>query len=52
MGFVVNVGTVVWNQKKDILTNDSSKTRLIYNSDIKQNKLSLSKFKDEKKELH
>ena len=49
MGFVVNVGTVVWNQKKDILTNDSSKTRLIYNSDIKQNKLSLSKFKDEKK---
>ncbi len=49
MEFVVNVGTVVWNQKKDILTDDSTKTRLIYNSDIKQNKLSLSKFKNEKK---
>ena len=34
LGMTVNVGTVVWNQVKDKLTNDESKTRLIYNSDI------------------
>ena len=34
MGFAVNVGSVVWNQCKDILTNDETKTRLIYSSDI------------------
>jgi hypothetical protein len=40
LGFRVSVGTVVWNQCKDILTDDSSKTRLIYSSDIdKNNKL-------------
>lgn len=39
LGFKVSVGTVVWNQVKDILTSDSTKTRLIYNSDIKDNKM-------------
>ena len=34
MGFKVSVGNVVWNQHKKILTDDSSKTRLIYSSDI------------------
>lgn len=32
--FDVHVGTVVWNQCKAILTDDSSKTRLIYSSNI------------------
>ena len=32
--FTVHVGTVVWNQCKTILSDDSSKTRLIYSSNI------------------
>lgn len=32
--FDVHVGTVVWNQCKPTLTDDSSKTRLIYSSNI------------------
>jgi hypothetical protein len=35
LGFNVNVGNIVWNQCKSILTNDESNTRLIYSSDIK-----------------
>ena len=35
LGFNVNVGNIVWNQCKSILTNDKSNTRLIYSSDIK-----------------
>jgi len=31
---VVNVGNVVWNQVKSLLTDDITKTRLIYSSDI------------------
>jgi type I restriction-modification system DNA methylase subunit len=31
---VVNVGNVVWNQVKSLLTDDTTKTRLIYSSDI------------------
>jgi type I restriction-modification system DNA methylase subunit len=46
MGMNVNVGNVVWNQKKDELTNDDTKTRLIYSSDIKDNKLVLTKYKN------
>ena len=40
----VNVGTLVWNQCKDKLTDNINKTRLIYSSDIKNNTLSLSQF--------
>ena len=46
MGFKVNVGNVVWNQCKDILT-DECKTRLIYSSDIVDKKLILKKYKNE-----
>jgi type I restriction-modification system DNA methylase subunit len=44
MGFSVSVGKVVWNQCKDILTDDDSATRLIYSSDIIDNKLSIKKY--------
>ncbi len=44
MGFAVNVGSVVWNQCKDILTNDETKTRLIYSSDIVDNKVIVKKY--------
>jgi hypothetical protein len=37
MGFTVSIGSVVWNQCKDILTSDETKTRLVYNSDISNN---------------
>ena len=37
LGFKVSVGNVVWNQCKDLLTDDESKTRLIYSSNIENN---------------
>lgn len=49
LGFSVNVGTVVWNQCKDILTTDVSKTLLIYNSDIKDGKVVVKSYKNEEK---
>ena len=49
MNFEVKVGNVVWNQVKDKLTNDESNTRLIYSSDIVNNKLSMKKYKNEAK---
>lgn len=44
LGFKASVGNVVWNQCKDILTDDESKTRLIYSSDIMENSLSIKKY--------
>ena len=49
LGFTVSVGTVVWNQCKEILTDDVIKTRLIYCSDIVDNKLSIKKYKNNEK---
>ncbi len=49
MNFEVKVGNVVWNQVKDKLTNDESETRLIYSSDIVNNKLSIKKYKNQEK---
>lgn len=50
MNFNVNVGTVVWNQCKDILTNNNSHTRLIYSSDIENNELIMKKYKNIEKQ--
>ena len=44
LNFKVSVGNVVWNQCKTILTDDKSKTLLIYSSDIKDNKLIVQKY--------
>lgn len=44
LGGKVSIGTVVWNEVKDKLTNDSTKTRLIYSSDIILNELSIVKY--------
>jgi len=49
MNFEVKVGTVVWNQVKDKLTDDNSKTRLVYSSDIVDNKLSIKQYKNPEK---
>jgi N-6 DNA Methylase len=44
LGFKVSVGNVVWNQCKDILTDDDTKTRLIYSSDIMGDNVILKKY--------
>ena len=49
MGFNVNVGNIVWNQCKEELTDDCSKTLLIYSSDISNNKLLIKKYSNEVK---
>lgn len=46
LGFNVRVGRIVWNQHKDILTNDDNDTRLIYSSDIVNKKIILKEYKN------
>lgn len=52
LGIQVKTGTVVWNEHKDILTNDTTKTLLIYNSNVaKTNSVEILQFNnDEKKQ--
>ena len=45
----VKIGSIVWNQVKSKLTDDSSKTLLIYSSDIKDNTFIQKKYKDTSK---
>lgn len=49
LGFKVNVGNIVWNQCINELTNDDTKTLLIYSSDIKNNNLSIQTYKNKSK---
>ena len=49
LGFIVNVGNIVWNQHKEDLTDDCNKTLLVYSSDIKNNKLSIKKYSNKEK---
>ena len=49
LGFDVSVGNIVWNEEKALLTDDNTKTRLIYSSDIKNNKLQLTSYKNTEK---
>mgnify|MGYP003651907526 CR=1 FL=1 len=49
LDYSVKVGNKVWNQLKDDLTNDNTKTRLIYSGDITDNKLTLTKYKNKEK---
>jgi len=49
LGFKVNIGTVVWNECKNILTDDVTKTRLIYSSDIEKGELNLKNYKNNDK---
>lgn len=49
LGFKVHVGTVVWNQCKDILTDDDSKTRLIYSANIASGKFVHKTYKNAEK---
>lgn len=47
--FNVNVGNIVWNQCKKYLTDDKNKTRLIYSTDIINNKVITKKYSNEEK---
>lgn len=47
LDFKVNVGNIVWNKCKDELTDDASKTLLVYSSDIKSNELHIQKYKND-----
>jgi len=49
LGFRVSVGTVVWNQCKDILTDDETQTRLIYSSDVETGIFIPKKYKNKEK---
>ena len=49
LGFKVSVGNIVWNQCKEILTDDDSKTRLIYSSDIDKDKIIVKKYSNSEK---
>lgn len=49
MGFEVKVGTIVWNEHKSVLTDDSQYTRLVYSSDIKDNSLTMKSYKNDSK---
>tara|TARA_B110000305_G_scaffold106669_3_gene119977 strand:+ start:336 stop:1532 length:1197 start_codon:yes stop_codon:yes gene_type:complete len=49
LNFKVLVGNVVWNQCKNILSNDNTKTRLIYSSDISNGNLELKEYKNDSK---
>lgn len=49
LGFNVNVGNIVWNQCKKELTEDNTKTHLIYSSDIINNKLSIKSYLNKEK---
>jgi tRNA1(Val) A37 N6-methylase TrmN6 len=47
--FDVNVGTIVWNQVKNILTDNPKYTRLIYSSDIKDKTLIIKEYSNKDK---
>jgi len=49
LGFKVNIGTVVWNQCKNILTDDPTKTRLVYSSNIVNGKFVDKTYKNPQK---
>jgi hypothetical protein len=50
MGLKVRTGQVVWNEHKDLLTDNEDNTLLIYNTNIsKDNKLEIKKFKNDEK---
>jgi len=46
LNFSCKIGNIVWNENKKLLTDDNLKTRLIYNSDIKNKKLLLKDYKN------
>lgn len=53
MGLAVKTGTIVWNERKDILTHDELNTILLYNTNVtNDNKIKLTTFKNAEKAQH
>jgi adenine-specific DNA-methyltransferase len=53
LGLSVKTGTIVWNEKKNILTDNSESTILIYNTNItNNNSLQLTIFKNNEKKQY
>lgn len=52
MNFKVSVGKIVWNQKKSELTDDNTKTMLIYSSNMENGKIIEKEFKDVSKKQY
>jgi hypothetical protein len=53
LGLNVKTGNIVWNEKKELLTNDNTKTMLIYNSNItKNNELNIMEFSNKDKKQY
>lgn len=46
LNFNCKIGSIVWNENKKLLTNDISKTKLIYNSDISNKQLKIKNYKN------
>jgi hypothetical protein len=50
LGLAVKTGTIVWNEKKELLNNDKTNTILLYNSNVtNDNKIQLTTFKNKDK---
>lgn len=49
LNFKVSIGEVVWNQQKDLLTEDSSEKRLIYSDNLDYDKLNLDVTREGRK---
>lgn len=53
LGLTVRTGNIVWNEHKEKLTSDDSKTKLIYSTNItKDNKIMLTSFKNNEKKQY
>lgn len=53
LGLSVKTGTIVWNEKKDLLTDNELDTILLYNTNItNDNKIKLTNFKNDEKKQH
>jgi hypothetical protein len=50
LGLAVKTGTIVWNEKKELLNNDKTNTILLYNTNVtNDNKIQLTTFKNKDK---
>jgi hypothetical protein len=53
LGLSVKTGTVVWNERKELLTPDETNTTLLYNTNVtNDNKIKLTKFKNDEKQQY
>jgi tRNA1(Val) A37 N6-methylase TrmN6 len=52
LGLLVKTGPIVWNQHKEILTNDYTKPMLIYNSNVTNGKLCVKTFDNKEKKQY